>query len=91
MEFCKNIIQKGIEGKNIFCIDETKMDIALNTKGESIRISPQIKNKLKKGDEEGYKKNMKNMKHQQLLLVEYPIMVWVIWFLILLNGTIRDF
>ena len=51
------------------------MDIALNTKGESIRISPQIKNKLKKGDEEGYKKNMKNMKHQQLLLVEYPIMV----------------
>ena len=27
LEFCQNIIQKGIDGKNIFFTDETKMEI----------------------------------------------------------------
>ena len=56
LDFCKNIIQIGLEGKDIFFTDETRMDTAPNTKGESIRLSAKIKNQIKKGDEEGYKK-----------------------------------
>ena len=52
----KNIIQIGLEGKDIFFTDETRMDTAPNTKGESIRLSSKTKNQIKKGDEEGYKK-----------------------------------
>ena len=43
------------------------MDNVPNTKGESIRISSEIKNKIKNGNEEGYKKlieKQKNMKPQ---------------------------
>ena len=31
--------QNGLEGKNILFKDETRIDIAQNTKGESIRVS----------------------------------------------------
>ena len=56
LDFCKNIIQMNLEGKDIFFTDETKITTAPNTKGESIRISSKTKNQIKKGDEEGYKK-----------------------------------
>ena len=56
LDFCKNIIQMNLEGKNIFFTDETRIDTAPNTKGESIRLSSKIKNQIKKGDEKGYKK-----------------------------------
>ena len=46
---------KKLEGINIFFTDETRIDTAPNTKSESIRISSKVKNKLKSGDEEGYK------------------------------------
>ena len=46
----------GIEGKNIFFTDETRMDVAPNAKGESIRVSSITRNKIKSGEEEGYKK-----------------------------------
>ena len=60
LAFCKKIIEMEIDGKkldgtNIFFTDETKIDTAPNTSNESIRISSKIKNKLKIGDEEGYK------------------------------------
>ena len=35
LEFCQKIVQMGIEGKNILFTDETRMDTAQNTKGES--------------------------------------------------------
>ena len=56
----QKIVQMGLEGKNIFFTDETRMDTAPNTKGESIRLSSKIKNKIKQGDEEGYKKIKRN-------------------------------
>ena len=41
------------------------MDTAPNTKGESIRVSSKVKNKIKKGDEEGYQKiNRETKKHE---------------------------
>ena len=54
--FCQKIVQMGLEGKNIFFTDETKMDTAQNTKGESIRVSEKVKNKTKNGDKEDYQK-----------------------------------
>jgi len=56
LEFCQKIVKIGIEGKNIFFTDETRMDTAPNTKGESIRVSSITRNKIKDGEEEGYKK-----------------------------------
>ena len=46
---------KKLVGINIFITDKTKIDTAPNTSNESIRISSKVKNKLKLGDEEGYK------------------------------------
>ena len=68
------------------------MDTSPNTKGESIRISSQIKNKLKKGDEEGYKKiNGKTKKYEPSTIVVWGVSYYDLSDLILLNGTIRDF
>ena len=52
-EFCQRIIDmefdgEKLEGKNIFFTDETKMDTAPNTSGESIRVSSKIKRKFTK-------------------------------------------
>ena len=54
LTFCQRILEmefegKKLEGKNIFFTDETKMDTAPNTSGESIRVSSKIKRKLQKG------------------------------------------
>ena len=48
LKFCLRIVEmefegKKLEGKNIFFTDETKMDTAQNTSGESIRVSTKIK------------------------------------------------
>ena len=51
LEFYKKIINK-----NIFFKDETKVDTTPNTSNNSIRVSLIIKNKIKKGDKEGYNK-----------------------------------
>ena len=48
LDFCKNIIQLNLEGKDIFFTDETKITTAPNTKGESIRLSSKTKNQIKK-------------------------------------------
>ena len=67
LEFCQKIVQMGLEGKNIFFTDETRIDTEPNTKGESIRISSKIKNKIKKEMKKDIKKlteKLNNMNHQ---------------------------
>ena len=92
LEFCQKIVQMGLEGKNIFFTDETKMDTAPNTKGESIRISSKIKNRIKKGDEEGYKKiNRETKKYEASIIVAGGVSYYGLSDLILLNGTMSDF
>ena len=92
LEFCQKIVQMGLEGKNIFFTDETKMDTAPNTKGESIRISSKIKNRIKKGDEEGYKKiNRETKKYEASIIVAGGVSYYGLSDLILLNGTIAIF
>ncbi len=53
LEFCQRIIDmefngEKLEGKNIFFTDETKMDTAPNTNGESIRVSSKKKKIIKR-------------------------------------------
>ena len=48
-------------------MDETRIDISPNTSNESIRISSKIKNKIKLGDEEGYKMINRETKNMSLL------------------------
>ena len=92
VEFCQKIIQMDLEGKNIFFTDETRIDTAPNTKGESIRLSSKIKNKIKKGEEEGYKKiNKETKKFEPSIMIAGGISYYGLSDLILLNGTMTDF
>ena len=70
LDFCKNIIQMNLEGKNIFFTDETKINTMPNTKGESIRLSSKTKNQIKKGDEEGYKKINREKKKESSINID---------------------
>ena len=92
LDFCKNIIQMNLEGKNIFFTDETRIDTAPNTKGESIRLSSKIKKQIKKGDEKGYKKiNRETKKHEPSIIIAGGVSFYGLSDLILLNGTMTDF
>ena len=92
MEFCQKIVQSGLEGKNIFFTDETRIDTAPNIKGESIRVSNKIKNKIKRGEEEGYEKiNRETKKYEASIIVAGGVSFYGLSDLILLNGTMKDF
>ena len=92
LEFCQKIVQMGLEGKNIFFTDETRLDTGPNTKGESIRVSSKIKNKIKKGDEEGYQKiNRETKKFESSIIVAGGVSYYGQSDLILLVGTMTDF
>ena len=97
LEFCKKIIDSEIDGKkldgiNIFFTDETKIDTAPNTSNESIRISSKVKNKLKSGDEEGYKIiNRETKKYEPSIIVAGGVSYYGLSDLILLKGTMQEF
>ena len=97
LEFCQRIIDmefdgEKLEGKNIFFTDETKMDTAPNTSGESIRVSPKIKIKLQKGEEEGFKKiNRETKKFESSIIVTGGVSYYGLSDLILLKGTMKEF
>ena len=81
----------NLEGKNIFFTDETKINTAPNTKGESIRLSSKTKNQIKKGDEEGYKKiNRETKKYEAYIIIAGGLSFYGLSNLILLNGTMTD-
>ena len=70
LKFCKKIIDMNLEGKNMFFTDETKVDTAPNISNESIRVSSRIKNKIKKGDKEGYNKiNRETKKYEPSIIL----------------------
>ena len=97
MEFCQKIIDMEIDGKkldgiNIFFTDETKIDTAPNTSNESIRISSKVKNKLKSGDEEGYKLiNRETKKFEPSIIVAGGVSYYGLSDLLLLKGTMQEF
>ena len=68
------------------------MDTAPNTKGESIRVSSITRNKIKNGEEEGYKKiNRETKKYEASIIVAGGASFYGLSDLILLEGTMRDF
>ena len=97
MEFCQKILNMEIKGKkldsiNIFFTDETRIDTAPNTKSKSIRISSKVKNKLKSGDEEGYKLiNRETKKFEPSIIVAGGVSYYGLSDLILLKGTMQEF
>ncbi len=75
-----------------FFNDETKIDTAPNTSNESIRISSKVKNKLKSGDEEGYKIiNRETKKFEPSIIVAGGVSFYGLSDLILLKGTMQEF
>ena len=50
IDFCKKLLKKGIEGKNIFFTDETIIDLA--PAHDSIRLTPKKKKEINEGKEE---------------------------------------
>ena len=92
LEFCKKIINMKLEGKNIFFTDETKIDTAPNTSNESIRVSSRIKNKIRKGDKEGYNKiNRETKKYEPSIILAGGVSFYGLSDLILLKGTMTEF
>ena len=97
MEFCQKIIDmeidvKKLDGINIFFTDETKIDTTPNTSNESIRISSKVKNKLKLGDEEGYKLiNRETKKFEPSIIVAGGVSYYGLSDLLLLKGTMQEF
>ena len=97
LEFCQKIVNmeidgKKLAGKNIFFTDETKIDTAPNTSNESIRISSKIKNKIKLGDQEGYKMiNRETKKFEPSIIVAGGVSFYGLSDLILLKGTMQEF
>ena len=68
------------------------MDTAPNTKDESIRVSSITRNKIKNGEEEGYKKiNRETKKYEASIIVAGGASFYGLSDLILLEGTMRDF
>ena len=68
------------------------MDTPPNTKGESIRVSSITRNKIKNGEEEGYKKiNRETKKYEASIIVAGGASFYGLSDLILLEGTMRDF
>ena len=83
---------KKLDYINIFFTDETKIDTAQNTSNESIRVSSRIKNKIKKGDKEGYDKiNRETKKHEPSIILAGGVSFYGLSDLILLKGTMMEF
>ena len=97
MEFCQKIAdmeidRKKLDGINIFITDETKIDTAPNTSNETIRISSKVINKLKLGDEEGYKLiNRETKEFEPSIIVAGGVSYYGLSDLILLKGTMQEF
>ena len=53
MQFCQDILKKGITGDQMFFIDETKIEMGPYI-NDSIRLTKESKEKLKKGQKEAF-------------------------------------
>ena len=53
IDFCKKILEKGLTGKEIFFTDETQIDLS-NYVNDSIRLTKENEEKLKKGELDVY-------------------------------------
>ena len=91
MDFCKNIIKKGINGDNIFFSDETKIEMGSYIR-DSIRLSRNSKNKLKKGEQEIFDLiNRPQKKFEPSIMVAGGVCSFGLSNLILIEGSENEF
>ncbi|WP_294242872.1 hypothetical protein [Pseudobutyrivibrio sp.] len=92
VKFCKEILKKGIKGKNIFFTDETKIDTSPFTVGEYIRLSSRKKKQIKKGEEEALELvSRPQKKFEPSIMLAGGISYYGLSDLILLNGNMNKF
>ena len=91
LNFCKNILSKGLSIKDIMFTDETKIELG-NYTNDSIRLSPKTREKLRKGEKEAYELiNRPERKFEKSLMVAGGITYNGLTKLIILDGTLNEF
>ena len=91
IEFCEKMLKKGIKGGNIFFSDETKIDMG-SYFNDSIRLTKENKEKLKKGSQEVYNLiNRPQRKFEPSIMVAGGVCSSGLSNLIFLNGAENEF
>jgi len=91
VEFCKKVLEMGLEGKNIFFTDETKID-TVPLSGDKRRLTEAMKEKIREGDSKASDLTIKmKKKFENSIKVAGGISFYGLSDLILLKGTMNDF
>ena len=73
VDFCKKIIERGLNGDQIMFTDETKIDLSPFLK-DSIRLTKSTQNKLKEGDLDIY--NLINREEIHLMNLYLKVLIY---------------
>lgn len=91
VEFCRNMLNRGIGYNQIMFTDETKINLGCYT-NDSIRLSKETKEKLKKGNADVYELiNRPQKKFEKSLMFAGGICFYGLSKLIVLDGTLNNF
>ena len=91
VEFCKKMLDKGVQGSQIFFSDETKIEMGSYI-NDSIRLSKENQDKLKKGEQEVFDLiNRPQKKFELSIMIAGGICQNGLSNLILLNGPENEF
>ena len=91
VNFCNEILNKGISGKHILFTYETKIDLSPYVR-DSIRLSKEYLDKLKKGDLDIYELiNRPEKKFEKSIMIAGGVSYFGITNLIILEGTLNEF
>ena len=91
VNFCNEILNKGISGEHILFTDETKIDLSPYVR-DSICLSKEYLNKLKKGDLDIYGLiNRPEKKFEKSIMIAGGVFYFGITNLIILEGILNEF
>ena len=89
--FCREILKRQISGKQILFTDETKIELG-SFINDSIRVSEETKEKLKKGETEAFEKlNRPQRKFEPSIMIGGGISSFGLTNLIIQEGTLNEF
>ena len=91
VEYCKMILNRGINFDQIMFTDECIIDLSSYT-NDTIRLDPNMKKQLKNGDMEVYKLiNRESKKYEKSIMICGGISYYGLSQLIFVEGTMNDF
>lgn len=91
LAFCKMIVNKNFDSKQVFFTDECKIDMGSFVK-DTIRLSPTTKEQLKKGDLEAYNLiNRPEKKFEKSIMIAGGICYYGLSRLQIIDGTLNEF